>query len=116
MFDYSWIAGISNIIKGRVIIFMSAGVLFYFQPDQVYSLLSRLAVEFPSSHFVFDSMPWLLVKAVNFEVKRKKMSDSIPLFGWHLNRAIHLKRWVPSIAIFLKPGRLPSPYSTKPAL
>ena len=54
---------------------------------------------FPSSHFVFDSMPWLLVKAVNFEIKRKKMTDSIPSMGWHLNKAIHLKKWVQSIKV-----------------
>lgn len=99
VFDFSWITDISGVMKNREILFMSAGVLFYFTKDQVHSLFSRLAVEFPSSHFVFDSMPWLIVKAANLEIKRKKLADSIPFFGWYLNRTIHLKKWVPSISV-----------------
>jgi len=58
VFDFTWMDDISQQTKGRSIMFMAAGVLCYFQAQQVEILFRKIAEAFPSAHFIFDAMSW----------------------------------------------------------
>lgn len=55
-FDFSWIDDIASLTKDRSILFMAAGVLFYFSPSEVESLFRKLADAYTSAHFIFDAI------------------------------------------------------------
>jgi O-methyltransferase involved in polyketide biosynthesis len=50
VFDFTWIDDISLWTKGRSILFMAAGVLCYFEAQEVEILFRKLAETYPSSH------------------------------------------------------------------
>jgi O-methyltransferase involved in polyketide biosynthesis len=96
--DFSWMEDVADRLEGRVILFMAAGVLFYFEPQDVETLLRRLAAAYPGSHVVFDVMTRFTAWAANRTImKDAGMQDA--RFRWHLNRASHLERWVDSIEV-----------------
>ena len=99
LFDFTWIDDIARYTKGRSVMLISAGVLFYFPASEVESLFRKLSVVYPSAHFVFDTMPWLLVWAANLEIRRRKLENTIPLFGWYLNKASRLRKWVNKLQV-----------------
>jgi len=102
IFDFTWIDDISRWTKGRSILFMSAGVLMYFDAQEVEILFRKLAETYPSSHFIFDSMSWLPAWGSNKEIKKIMKNgemDSSTLIKWHLKRASGLRKWVDTIKI-----------------
>jgi len=102
IFDFTWMDDISRWTKGRSILFMAAGVLCYFEAQEVEILFRKLAETYPSSHAIFDSMSWLPAWGSNREIKKVMKNngmESSSLIKWHLKRASGLRRWVDTIKI-----------------
>ena len=102
VFDFTWIDDISRWTKGRSILFMAAGVLMYFEAQEVEILFRKLAETYPSSHVIFDSMSWLPAWGSNREIKKimkNSEMDSSTIIKWHLKRASGLRKWVDTIKI-----------------
>jgi O-methyltransferase involved in polyketide biosynthesis len=102
IFDFSWIDDISRWAEGRSILFMAAGVLCYFEAQQVEILFRKLAETYPASQVIFDSMSWLPAWGSNREIRKIMKNsgmDSSPLIKWHLKRASGLRKWVDTIKI-----------------
>jgi len=100
--DLTWTDDISRLAQGRSILFMAAGVLCYFEPQEVKLLFRKLAETYPSSHVIFDSMSWLPAWGANREIKNSMKNsemDSSTLIKWHLKRASGLRKWVDTIKI-----------------
>ncbi len=96
--DFSWIEDVEERVAGRSILFMAAGVLFYFAPRDVEALLVKLAAAYPGAHLVFDVMTRFTAWAANRTIM-KDAGMGHARFRWHLNRASGLRRWVDGIRI-----------------
>jgi len=102
IFDFTWIDDISRWTKGRSILFMAAGVLMYFDAQEVGILFRKLADTYPLSHVIFDSMSWLPAWGSNKEIKKimkNSEMNSSTLIKWHLKKASGLRKWVDTIKI-----------------
>ena len=99
VFDFTWIDDISPWTKGRSILFMAAGVLMYFEAQEVETLFRKLAETYPSSHVIFDSMSWFTAWGQNREMMKKSGMDSSVHIKWHMKRASGLRKWVDTIKI-----------------
>jgi O-methyltransferase involved in polyketide biosynthesis len=98
--DFSWMDEVDEQAKGRPILFVSAGVLFYFEATEVESLFRALAGAYRSSHFIFDAISrrlWLVL--TNWMMHRAGRMQSAARLRWHLKRAAHLRRWVGTIKV-----------------
>ena len=99
VFDFTWIDDISRWTKGRSILFMAAGVLCYFEAQEVEILFRKLAETYPSSHVIFDSMSWFTAWGSNRKIMKNSGMDSSTLIKWHLKRASGLRKWVDTIKV-----------------
>jgi len=99
VFDFTWIDDISQQTKDRSLLFMAAGVLCYFEPDEVETLFRKLADAYPSAHVLFDAMSRFTVWFSNRAIIKKSGMDSSARLKWHLKRASSLRRWVDTIKI-----------------
>jgi O-methyltransferase involved in polyketide biosynthesis len=99
VFDFTWVDDISRWTKGRSILFMAAGVLCYFEAQEVEILFRKLAETYPSSHVIFDSMSWFTAWGTNREIMKNSGFDSSTLIKWHLKRASGLRKWVDTIKV-----------------
>jgi len=99
VFDFTWMDDIAQHTKERSIMFMAAGVLFYFKASELEVLFRKLADAYPSAHFIFDAMSWFSVWATNLTIMRKSDMDSSTLLKWHLKKASKLRKWIDTIRI-----------------
>lgn len=97
-FDFTWIDDISQQTNDRAIMFIAAGVFFYFEAHEVEILFHKLAETYPASHLVFDSVSWFMTQSWNRKIRKDKVLSSA-LWKWHLRRAFRLKRWVDTIKV-----------------
>jgi len=107
VFDFTWIDDISRWTKDRSILFMAAGVLMYFDAQEVEILLRKLTETYPSSHVIFDSMSCLVAWGTNREIMNNSGFDSSTLIKWHLKRASDLRKWVDTIKVVEEYPMLP---------
>ena len=99
LFDFTWMDDVAPQINGRSMLFMAAGVLCYFEPDEVETLFRKLADAYPSAHVLFDAMSRFTVWFSNRAIIKKSGMDSSARLKWHLKRASSLRRWVDTIKI-----------------
>ena len=85
--------------QDRSMLFMAAGVLCYFEPNEVETLFQKLADAYPSAHVLFDAMSRFTVWYSNRAIIKKSGMDSSVRLKWHLKKASHLRRWVDTIKI-----------------
>ncbi len=97
VFDFTWIDDMSRWMKGRSILFTAAGVLCYFERQEVKNLFRKLAETYPSSHVIFDSMSRFVAWGTNREILKNSRMDA--LVKWHLKRASDLRTWVDTIEV-----------------
>jgi len=97
VFDFTWIDDISRWMEGRSILFTAAGVLCYFERQEVETLFRKLAGTYPSSHVIFDSMSRFVAWGTNREILKNSRMDA--LIKWHLKRASDLQKWVDTVKI-----------------
>jgi O-methyltransferase involved in polyketide biosynthesis len=99
VFDFTWIDDMAQQKKGRSIMFLGAGVFYYFSAQEVETLFRRLAHAYPSAHVVFDSMSWFTAWGTNRTTMKESGMDSSAIIKWHLKKASHLKKWVDTITV-----------------
>ncbi len=100
LFDESWL---SRIDRGRLpVFFICEGVLMYFSEALNKSLLSTLAHSFPSSEFVFDIIPPLMVSRAKYHdsVSKIKTASGEPVeFKWGVRNPQDLAEWDEHITV-----------------
>ncbi|UCE40095.1 MAG: class I SAM-dependent methyltransferase [Candidatus Aminicenantes bacterium] len=97
--DFTWMDDIAQKTQDRSLLLMAAGVLCYFEPNEVEILLKKLADSYPSAFVLFDAMSRFTVWFSNRAIIKKSGMDSSARLKWHLKKASHLRRWVDTIKI-----------------
>lgn len=100
VFDYNWMDDIVEQTKNRSIMFMAAGVFFYFSKAEMRRLLSKMADRFPKSQIVFDvlsSKVW--VTLTNLVVMSRSGMDPSVRLKWYLKRARQLQKWIKPLKV-----------------
>jgi O-methyltransferase involved in polyketide biosynthesis len=57
VFDFSWIDDIAHLTEKSTVLFMTTGILFYFDKDEVKPLFLKLSSIYSGAHFVFGAIP-----------------------------------------------------------
>lgn len=99
IFDFTWIDDIGERSQGRSILFMAAGILYYFEPREVEAFFRKLAGAFPSAHIIFDAVSRFAAWGTNRKIMKASGMDSSACLKWNLKRASRLRRWVDSIKV-----------------
>lgn len=94
--DDTWIERVE--VVGSVL-FVAAGVLYYFSESQVKAIFTRLADKFPGGELVFDACSPRGVTLANKKVIRDGGMDDNAQLKWGLGRADEIHEWDPRITI-----------------
>ena len=81
------------------ILFIAAGVFYYFEAQEIREFLTRLADSFPGSQIVFDVSSPYGVKVANRMVIRNAGLDEKSFLKWGLDRKETLAAWDPRFRI-----------------
>ena len=93
--DFSWFDKISfDPAKG--IVFTAGGLFYYFETEQVRSLLCAMAERFPGGMITFDAVNSLGLKGVNAEVKLAGKNSTKSFFSLERPKE-ELESWSPNI-------------------
>ena len=88
--DESWLNG----IDGReCVLFIAAGVFYYFEENEVKSFLIRLADRFPGCEIIFDASSPYGIKTANRLVIKRSGLDEKSFLTWGLKNAEVLTTW-----------------------
>lgn len=87
---HDWLSSLN--IQEKVL-FIAAGVLYYFEEPQIREFLSRLAGLFPGGETVFDATSPQGVKMANRMVIKASGMDERSFLKWGLNDAKTLELW-----------------------
>jgi O-methyltransferase involved in polyketide biosynthesis len=94
--DYQWI---NQIDKTDHVLFIAAGVLYYFEEDKIRSFFNKIADVFKGSEFIFDAASPLGVKMANKTVLKTSGMDNSVLLKWGLRNSSAIESWNSSIEI-----------------
>lgn len=75
------------------VLFIAAGVLYYFEEGQVMTLLNRLAGRFPGSELVFDACSLRGIRIANRRVIQDAGMDASAQLKWGIGGAVELQDW-----------------------
>jgi O-methyltransferase involved in polyketide biosynthesis len=75
------------------VLFVAAGVLYYFEEAQVKALLSTLADRFPGSELIFDACSPRGLRIANKRVIEDGGMDVSAQLRWGVAKAIGIQRW-----------------------
>lgn len=95
VFDQGW----SDMVAAegpQPVLFMTEGVLMYFDETQVKSLVLTLLKRFPGSELVFDAFTPFLVRMNNYRLRRTAIGAS---YRWGLKRAKDIETWGANIRL-----------------
>jgi O-methyltransferase involved in polyketide biosynthesis len=81
------------------VLFLAAGVFYYFDENQIRGFFSRLASMFPGSEAVFDVVSPLGVRVANKLVLKASGMDEGSLLKWGLKDASELRDWDDRISV-----------------
>jgi O-methyltransferase involved in polyketide biosynthesis len=95
--DYKWM---NDVNSSHGIFITAIGLLKYFKPDEVRSLVTTIATRFPDAEMIFDVMPHLLVSMARSGWYRRTKHYTVPAMHWGLNRneLQTIKEWHPNIS------------------
>ena len=96
VFDTAWF---DKVIVEDNILFIAAGVFYYFEESQIKSLLVSMAKRFPGSEVVFDAASPLGVRILNQLVIKKGGMQKDSFLRWGLRNAKKLEGWHGSIKV-----------------
>jgi O-methyltransferase involved in polyketide biosynthesis len=85
-------------VKGNVL-FVAAGVFYYFSEDEIRNFFTRLADTFPGCEVLFDASSPYGVKIANRMVIKRGGLDEKSFLTWGLEKAEDLTKWDPRIII-----------------
>jgi O-methyltransferase involved in polyketide biosynthesis len=88
--DEGWLDKIE--VKGNIL-FIAAGVLYYFEGDQVKDFIIRLANKFPSSNILFDVCSPLGVRVANKKVLESTGLDERSHLKWGVKNKQEITAW-----------------------
>jgi len=80
-------------LPGAPLLFVAAGVLYYFEEQQVRGLLTRLADRFHGSEIVFDACSPRGLKVANRKVIRDLGMDPSAILRWAIARPADIAGW-----------------------
>jgi len=81
------------------VLFVAAGVLYYFEENQVKTLLSELADRFPTSELIFDACSPRGLKVANKRVIEDGGMDASARLKWGIRKASDIHEWDRRIAV-----------------
>ena len=88
--DYEWL---NQLQKEDNVMFIAAGVLYYFEEPQIKNFFNKIADSFPESEIVFDATSPLGVKMANKMVIKGSGMDEKSFLKWGLKRAEEIRQW-----------------------
>ena len=86
--DYEWL---QQIQQCENVLFIIAGVLYYFEEDQIKEIFSKIADNFPDSEMVFDATSPIGVKMANKMVIKNSGMDKKSYLKWGIKSAKKLE-------------------------
>jgi O-methyltransferase involved in polyketide biosynthesis len=75
------------------VLFVAAGVLYYFEESQVRTVLSKLADRFPGSELIFDACSPRGLRIANKRVIEGGGMDATAQLKWGIRRASEILEW-----------------------
>ena len=75
------------------VLFVAAGVLYYFEEYQLKEIFNKIASYFPGSEFVFDAASSFGVKTANKKVIENSGLNEKSYLKWGLNSASEIPAW-----------------------
>jgi O-methyltransferase involved in polyketide biosynthesis len=94
--SHDWLKQLT--IQGKVL-FIAAGVLYYFEEHQIKEFLTHLAERFSGGEMVFDASSPAGIRMANKMVIKASGMDEKSFLKWGLNRAETLELWDKRIKI-----------------
>lgn len=88
--DESWLGQI-NVQDG--ILFMAAGVFYYFEESELKRMLGRVAAVFPGAELVFDASSPVGLKAANEQLIKRVGLDERSFLKWAIWKADEMRGW-----------------------
>jgi O-methyltransferase involved in polyketide biosynthesis len=88
--DKSWL---NEICMSENVLFIAAGVFYYFEESEVKEFLVRLADRFPGSEIIFDASSPYGIKTANRMVIKRSGLDRNSFLKWGLKNAETLAAW-----------------------
>lgn len=88
--DESWL---NEIRVSEQVLFIAAGVFYYFEESEVREFLVRLADRFPGSEIIFDASSPYGIKTANRMVIKRSGLDENSFLKWGLKNAETLTTW-----------------------
>jgi O-methyltransferase involved in polyketide biosynthesis len=82
-----------EIQTGSGILFIAAGVFYYFTEDQIKSFFAAVVVRFPGCELFFDSASPLGVTVANKKVIQGGGMDETAVLRWGIKNAALMERW-----------------------
>ncbi|MGD1044201.1 MAG: class I SAM-dependent methyltransferase [Bacteroidota bacterium] len=88
--DESWL---HKVTVHDSVLFLAAGVFYYFDEVQIKSFFNRLADMFPASEIIFDAASPFGVKVSNKKVIEASGMDKTAFLKWGIETAKQIKTW-----------------------
>jgi O-methyltransferase involved in polyketide biosynthesis len=95
-FDTSWFDDIA-FDRNDGIIFISAGVFYYFREEEIKSVVAAMARRFPGGELYFDAESKIALTKSNSMVKKAGNTNALMYF--YVNDAKSLESWSPQIRL-----------------
>ncbi len=94
--DFDWL---NNLIIDDNILFIAAGLFYYFEESQIKDFLHKIADLFPVSEIVFDAASPIGVKMANKMVIRRSGMDEKSFLKWGIKSSSTIQSWDDRIII-----------------
>lgn len=88
--DEDWL---KKLVVADNILFVSAGVFYYFEEKQIQSFFQRVADLFPGCEMVFDASTPIGIKMANKMVIKNAGLDERSYLKWGLKKSVVLQNW-----------------------
>ena len=75
------------------VLFIAAGVLYYFEENQLKEIFNKIASYFPGSEFVFDAASDVGIRTANKKVIENSGLNEKSYLKWGLNNASEIPKW-----------------------
>ena len=81
------------------VLFMAAGVLYYFEENQLKEIFNKIVEKFPGSEIVFDAASKMGVRVSNKKVIQSTGLDEKSYLKWGIDSASEITKWNDKIGI-----------------
>jgi O-methyltransferase involved in polyketide biosynthesis len=81
------------------VLFMAAGVLYYFEENQLKEIFNKMVLSFPGSELIFDAASSMGIKVSNKKVIESSGLNEKSYLKWGLNSAYEITKWNDKISV-----------------